>query len=442
MTHTRSEKPRRFWRRIWDTDPTGQPAIKAVCIRSLRVFHVVVQEVSGGHLTIRAQSLVYTSLLSLVPLLAVSFSVLKGLGIHARYEIVLYYFLEPLGDPGVELSMTLIGFVENAQAGIIGTVGLAFLFYTVFSLVSKVEESLNDIWYEKNKKLCLTRFATYISVILAAPLLVALAAGFAASFREIAVVKSLMERSGLVSVLPVFSKLLFLAIVSASFTLIYAVLPNARVRPVPALTGGIFAGTSWLVTGWLFARFVATSARYSAIYSSFATIILFLIWLYWSFLILLLGAKAAFYTQYPGLHRAVRLKTVGVSDAEACALRTMYILSRNFHEGIPPPGIESLVRNLRMPFELVKDVLAALESRGLVVKVAESSEQTWLPARDAESITVRETLESVGVVGRREARGATTENPVWSLLAESDRIRNEFLDNKTLGQMVRSEGER
>jgi len=432
--------PPPFWQRVWETDLTRLPAGKALVIRSLRVLYVVKQEASGGNLGIRAQSLVYTALLSFVPLLAVSFSVLKGLGVHARYEIVLYYFLEPLGDPGVELSMRLIGFVENAQAGVVGTLGLAFLFYTVLSMIGKVEKSLNHIWYERKQKAFLQRFATYITLLLAAPLLLAFAVSFAASLRDIPVVHRLLEKPGLAAVLPAFTKVLSVAVVAAVFTFVYAVLPNARVRLKPALTGGIFAGVSWLATGWIFARFVATSARYSAIYSSFATIILFLIWLYWSFLILFFGARVAFYTQFPALHRSIgHGGTLGSFSIEECAAQIMYRVCRNFHEGLPAPNLELMVRELRMPIEIIKDVLVALETRGLIVKVSTSRSDTWLPAREPEGITLAETLNVVRS-GRYSARTSVhLPHPVRGLLSELERARMELLESHTMGELIRSD---
>ena len=97
-------------------------------------------------LTLQAMSLVYTTLLSLVPLIAVSFSVLKGFGVHNQVEPMLSSVLAPLGDKGAEITSKIIEFVENTKAGVLGSLGLVLLFYTVVSLIQKIERSFNFTW--------------------------------------------------------------------------------------------------------------------------------------------------------------------------------------------------------------------------------------------------------------------------------------------------------
>ena len=97
--------------------------------RVLRLGAAVMADVRGGDLNLRAMSLVYTTLLSLVPLLAISFSVLKGFGVHNQIEPALLNFLEPLGEKRMEITANIIGFVDNIQVGVLGTVGLLFLLF-------------------------------------------------------------------------------------------------------------------------------------------------------------------------------------------------------------------------------------------------------------------------------------------------------------------------
>ena len=122
----------------------GRPLWKLT--RILRYPYALIRDILRGDLTLRAMGLVYTTLLSLVPLIALSFSVLKGLGYHRELEPVLYSFLEPLGDRGYELTEQIMDFVDNVRGGVLGSLGLIFLLYTTISTIQKVEEAFNFVW--------------------------------------------------------------------------------------------------------------------------------------------------------------------------------------------------------------------------------------------------------------------------------------------------------
>jgi membrane protein len=122
----------------------GQPLWKLT--RILRYPYGLIRDILRGDLTLRAMSLVYTTLLSIVPLLALSFSVLKGLGVHRDLEPVLYTFLEPLGQRGYDLTNQIMTFVDNVRGDVLGSLGLIFLLYTTVSMIQKVEESFNFVW--------------------------------------------------------------------------------------------------------------------------------------------------------------------------------------------------------------------------------------------------------------------------------------------------------
>jgi len=166
---------------IWDTQIESLPWWKAWPIGVLRVAQVVIRDFTDGHLTLQAMGLVYTTLLSLVPLLAVSFSVLKGFGVHNQIEPILLNFLQPLGERGVEISFNIIQFVDNVKAGVLGSLGLALLIYTVVSLIQKIERAFNYAWHVKNVRPIAQRFSDYVSVIIIGPILMFTAMGITAS---------------------------------------------------------------------------------------------------------------------------------------------------------------------------------------------------------------------------------------------------------------------
>ncbi|MFW5823822.1 MAG: YihY/virulence factor BrkB family protein, partial [Marinobacter sp.] len=158
-----------------------------------RVVYAVTRDVVSGKLTLHAMSLVYTTLLSIVPMLALSFSVLKALDVHQRIEPFLYQFLQPLGAQGEDLAEQVLGFVDNMKVGVLGSVGLALLVYTVIALVQKIERSFNMIWRVPDMRSLAQRFSNYLSVIMIGPLLMVSAIGITATIFSSEVVQRLIE---------------------------------------------------------------------------------------------------------------------------------------------------------------------------------------------------------------------------------------------------------
>jgi len=146
---------------------------------------ILVRDLVDGQLTLRAMSLVYTTLLSIVPLLALSFSVLKAFGVHNQIQPMLLRFLEPLGENGAEIAHNIIEFIQRMNVGVLGAVGLVLLLYTAISLMQKIEESLNYIWHVHRPRPLADRFSRYLSVLLVGPILVFSALGITATVMRI-----------------------------------------------------------------------------------------------------------------------------------------------------------------------------------------------------------------------------------------------------------------
>lgn len=284
---------------VWDSDSKQLPRFQRTLIQALRISQLVIRDLLDGMLTLQAMSLVYTTLLSIVPLLAVSFSVLKGFGVHNQVEPMLLNLMQPLGDKGVEITQRIIEFVENTKAGVLGSLGLALLFYTVVSLIQKIERSFNYTWRVTEQRPFAQRFSDYLSVVLLGPLLIFTALGVTASISGSAVLQQLHQYETIDWFIRFIGRLLPYLLVITAFTIVYIFVPNTRVKFRSALIAAIVSGVLWETMGWIFASFVVSSAKYAAIYSAFATLIIFMIWLYVCWMILLIGASIAFYVQYP-----------------------------------------------------------------------------------------------------------------------------------------------
>jgi membrane protein len=390
-----------FTRTVWeiDTDPLGR--FNKFIIKSLRLLYVAVREFTEGNLTLRAMSLVYTTLLSIVPLLAISFSVLKAFGVHNEIvEPFLLKFLAPLGAKGEEITIKIIGFVENMKVGVLGSLGLAMLIYTVISVIQKIERAFNSIWKINKTRNLARRFSDYISVIIIGPVLIFSAIGLTASFMSNTIVQKIVSIEPFGTLFYFGAEISPYIIVCAAFTFLYIFIPNTKVQFKSALTGGILAGVLWETAGWAFASFSVSSTRYDAIYSGFAILIMFMIWLYLSWLILLVGAQVSFYHQYPNFLSA-RKEIFHLSNRlrERLAFLIMFKTGYNYYHNKQPLTLHSLVDLLDLPVDPIHDVLTLLEKNSLLLETGDDP-PAYLPAKDIETITLLELLNAVRVADK------------------------------------------
>jgi len=369
-------------------------------VPAVRMLFAVSRDLAAGQLTLRAMSLVYTTLLSLIPLLAISFSILKGFGVHNQIEPFLLAALEPLGERSEEIARQMIEFVDNMQVGVLGIVGFVLLFFTVMSLMQKIERAFNEVWQVLRERSFGERFRDYMSVIVIGPVLVFASLGITASLFATAFVQSVASMGPLGWLLELAGRLVPIVMVVAAFTFVYMFVPNTRVRFIPALWGGLVAGLLWNILGVIFAAFVASATRYAAIYLGFATLVFFMIWLYVGWLVLLVGASIAFYRQNPEYLAGRRLTTnLSFYEREQIALHALAMIGERFYGARPAISAEEMAQELHVPADVVEHLLATLATVGLVAPTDEAPPR-FLPACPWDQAPLSRAIEAV-----REARG-------------------------------------
>ncbi len=427
---------------VWEDDLRHLGGLRKVLVFVLRVLHMLLRELLGGQLNLRAMSLVYTTLLSLVPLLAVSFSVLKGFGVHTKIEPLLYNFMMPLGPKGIEVADRIISFVENVQVGVLGSVGFALLIYTVIALLQKIEAAFNFVWQIDHLRSLSQRFSNYLSVILIGPVLVFSALGLTATILHTELAQKLITIEPLGTLVVYSGKLIPYLLVCMAFTFVYIFIPNTRVQFRAALVGGVIAGVLWETTGWGFATFIASSSKYAAIYSSFAILIMLLIWLYISWLILLVGSQIAYFVQYPKymtLHR-VRF-ALSNRLREQLALQVMYLVGYNHYFNRPPWNFDALVERLDLPGEPVHRAIDVLIDAGYLIEVGGEDPPVYLPVHDIGTMHIADLLADIRKAG--ESRFLNVEQleaieAVDRVMSDIGDVCRDTLGTRTLKDLVLS----
>jgi membrane protein len=394
-----------MWVRTWNAldrfffgPSSSRPGLLAATIRFLRYPYAVIRDLLHGEINLRAMVLVYTTLLSLIPLLAFALAIFKVFGQRYDLEPIVLEFFGALGQQGAqEVTSRVMGFVDRVSNGLVGTVGFAVLLWTLIGTIKKVEDSFNFLWRVEQPRSFARRIAEYVGLLIIGPILVV---GFI-GLSHAALGGSLQHRFSGVSL-----NIAPYLMVTALFTVLYMFIPNTRVRLGPALVGAGAAGIIWAAVGKMFTAMVVYSTRLSIVYAGFAFIVATLLWTYFGWLIVLAGTQLSFYIQNPsylqiGLQR-LRLSSV---ELEQLALKIMYLAGRVHLEGGRLPTINRLARQLGLPGVGVAQIATALERAGLLI-VTDNDE--LVPGRDLGQIGVQEILD----VARNQKSGHFPAKPI------------------------------
>ncbi|HEU0225261.1 MAG TPA: YihY/virulence factor BrkB family protein [Steroidobacteraceae bacterium] len=343
----------------------------------LRYPYALLRDLLTGELNLRAMGLVYTTLLSLVPLTAFAFAVLKGLGVHRDLEPLIFEVLRPVGERAGELTAQIMEFVERVRGGVLGSVGLAFLLYTVVATIQKLEGAFNFAWHVERPRSLMRRISEYLSLMVIGPVFLVIVFGLL----------------GAVPLHPALRELGPYLFVTGVFTFLYVFVPNTRVRFRPAFAGGVTAGVLWAASGAVFAKIVSLSTQMVAIYAGFAIFLAALVWIYLSWVILLIGAQLSFYVQNPRYLRAGQVPVRLTSCLrERLALTVMLLVARRFVTGHAPWRQRTLAEHLEIPGSALATVIDSLEQAGLLTL---TEDEDVLPARDLEGIGLQDILNAV-----------------------------------------------
>lgn len=383
----------RFYDWVWDPAWQGKPFIVALPVNTLRLLLAVARDLQEGYLSLRATSLVYTTLLSFAPLLAICFSVLKGIGAHNQLDRFLNDFLEPLGEQGQQITQRIISFVDNIQIGVLGAVGVGLLIYSVIALMHKIETAFNDIWHVANTRSMTLRVRDYLSVLLIGPLLLFLSIGMTTAMQHAAMVNEWLDINLVTVTFEETFKLVPYILFGLAFAALYMFMPNTRVNAVPALIAGFVTGIMWKVLGKLFGVFVTGSASYAAIYSAFAALVLFIIWLYVGWLVVLAGASICYYLQNPS-NQAISRRALRLSARvrEKAALQVCTEIAESFYEQQKGMTVPRLAAKLRMPSVVIDQITRALTDAGILALAVTRRQQEYIPGRPFDETTVADML--------------------------------------------------
>jgi membrane protein len=309
----------------------------AACLRTV-VFTLRKFDADRGFL--RASALTFTTLLSLVPLLALTFSVLKGLGVQRRLEPLI---LERLAAGNQEIVTQALGYVDRTRVASLGVVGLAGLIFTSISVLGNIELSFNDIWQIRQGRTLLRKITDYVALLVVAPVLLFASLSLTTTLHS----QSFLETTALLG--PALRLLLrstpFFA-TALAFTAAYLILPNRRIPLASALVGAASAGVLWHLAEWGYIRFQFGMVEHNAIYGTMAQLPALLVWVYTSWCIVLFGAELACVHEMPAFRSTPGQDEDLWVPMPTVALRALVLVAAPFEKGCPGPTPQELFAQL------------------------------------------------------------------------------------------------
>lgn len=377
-------------RDIWLQDMEKAEGRRKGVLGLLRWLYLVVHGFVADQCLLRASALTYTTVLSIVPTLAVAFSISKGLGIQ-NTDFIRVFLLRVAA--GREDTVTqILSYVDNTNVKTLGIVGLLALFITVGSLMGTIEKAFNSIWGVAKGRTLWRKFTDFFSVTLICPVVMGAAFSFSVSLRHEALVQKLLSVGVLSYAYVAFLKMIPFLMITLMLFFIYVFIPNTRVRFSSALLGALVAGGLWSMAEGAYVGYQIGVAKYNAIYGGFAQLPLFLIWVYVTWVIVLLGAEVSFAVQNVRTFESeIRANTASREERDKLAVVVMLALTKAFYATTGPVHLDALCRAVRAPVRLVQEVLAAMERVSLVVSTEGDSPKYALTA-PPESIRVMDIL--------------------------------------------------
>lgn len=291
-----------FTKGIWEVDHQTLRWYRRIDLYLSRVGSIVISGYGKNQLPLRSTALAYTTLLSLVPLLTVTFALFKAFGgLDRTMKPVQDFILSNLSTgAGTTVVEYLNQFIENYRSGTVGLIGFILLVLSLISVLTSIERSFNDIWGIPKSRSFIKRFTAYWSLITIGPVLLGLSLTITGMLQSNRLVTQILSLSGYQQFL--IAKIPWLT-TWALFTVLYLVMPNTNVRIRSALIGGVIGGTLWEIAKIGYTVYAAKVVTYSAVYGSLGIIPIFLVWIYYTWLVVLIGAQLAYADQHVHDHK-------------------------------------------------------------------------------------------------------------------------------------------
>lgn len=408
---------------IWHTPLSEISKRKGFLFKQLRIIFLAARGFSNDRVQLRASALTFYSLLSVIPVAAIAFAIAKGFGLDQNLEQLIKSNFESHQEVLSWLLRNARNAIEDTRGGYIAGVGMIILFWSVMSLLNHIESSFNHIWQISSSRPWHRKFTDYLTIMLIAPVFIILSSSI-----TVFISTNLTDFMSTAPILDFFKPVISFLVKFAPYflswftlTILFIIMPNAKVKFFPALISGIIVGTSLQFLQWVYIDLQFGITKLSAIYGSFAAVPLFILWLQSSWIIVLLGAEISFANQNVSRYE-FESDALNISNYQkrALVLMIMHMIIKNFSLGAKPVSAENISQSLKIPVRLARDVLEDLSNVNLVSIIHENEQKQRLyqPAMDINKLSVSyvlSRLDKKGVNRRMVVKNKDYEKVIFML---------------------------
>lgn len=375
-----------LWNSLWSTHSSDLPLGKRLTFRLMKVIYIAAYAPFNKDIINHASALSYKFILSLIPMLAMIFSIAKGFGIQDKVEPLL---MEKMvgGEIASDLIPKILEYVNNTNVSALGSIGLFFIVYTAISMLGQIEASFNQIWSVSKPRTLIRKSSDYLSILIIGPILMAVTLGLSTTLQSHSITQKLLE----IGLFAGAMKLLLLSIPWASsilvMTLLYIIIPNTTVRIVPALIAGVITGCSWQIIQIFFINFQIGIAKYNAIYGTFASVPIFMIWLHTSWIIVLFGGVLNFACQNSDQFHPLEFDNdISFAGREKISLAVLLTICQAYDREKNGQNSLGISDRLGISEKFIRSAIADLLAMGYILEVPGKNNSLYVPSKPSEKI--------------------------------------------------------
>ncbi len=375
-----------FQEEIWSHDLTSKSRRRTFLIRQSRIYILAFKGFFEDRASVRAAALTYFTMLSLVPIFAIAFSIARNFGFEDRLHQVINSNMQGQEEIMKWLTNMVDSLLMKTKGGVLAGVGGVILFWSVIQVLNNIEASFNDIWQIRKARTPMRKFSDYLAIMIITPFAIGLSGSVMVKIQSTA-----QELEQFKSLIGIMIKSVPYVSMWLLFTIVYIVMPNTKVRFKYALVAGVFAGTVAMIFQALYQDLQIGVFRFNTLYGSIAAIPLFLLWLQISWLIVLMGAEISFaYQNIENYEFEEDALNLSHNNKRILTLLISYQIIKSFEEGAEPWNSDTLSHELGIPIRLVNELVFDLVNAGILAELAtdSSKERSYQPAVDINKITV------------------------------------------------------